>query len=89
MRALLDQAVSVVLSSQDPATLLAMDPGDLAELVGEHFVLGALRRYGLDRLAPFTGEGVADTAGALDFLELADLTLTTTILRSLVRSLLR
>ncbi|WP_017571626.1 hypothetical protein [Nocardiopsis halotolerans] len=89
MQALLNQAVSVVLSSEDPADLVGMEAEELAELVGEHFVLGALRRYGLDRIAPF-GEGDAPgVEDALDFLELADLTFGTAILRALIQPFLR
>ncbi|WP_047868145.1 hypothetical protein [Nocardiopsis sp. RV163] len=89
MQALLDQAVSVVLSSEDPADLMDMEAGELAAMVGEHFVLGALRRYGLDRLAPFGEEGTLGAEDALDFLELADLTFSTAILRALVQPFLR
>lgn len=89
MRALLDQAVSTVLASEDPEHLLALGRDELAARVGEEFALGAIRRYALDRVAPFAEEESLDVGDVLDFLELADLTFTTSILRALGKALLR
>lgn len=88
MQALIDQAVSTVLAGEDPGSLLRCDPGTLAVRIGEEFALGAIRRYSLDRFAPFVEGDASDIGDALDFLELADLTLTSTILRELIKDLL-
>ncbi|MFI6575790.1 hypothetical protein ACIBFB_08310 [Nocardiopsis sp. NPDC050513] len=88
MRALVDQAVSVVLSSEDPRTLLESEPEDIAARVAEQFALGAIRRYALDRVGPFAAGDTPGVEDALDLLELTDLTFTSTILRALVDDLL-
>lgn len=54
MQALIDQAVSTVLASEDPEALLALGAEELALRVGEEFARGAIRRYALDRVAPFS-----------------------------------
>ncbi|WP_431870032.1 hypothetical protein [Nocardiopsis eucommiae] len=87
MRALLDQAISTVLASGDPEELIRND--ELPLLIGEEFARGALRRYALDRVSPFAGDDAAHAEDALQLLELADLTFTSTILRALVGNLLR
>lgn len=90
MQALLDQAVSVVLSSRTPDELLALaEEGELAAVIGEQFARGVLRRYSLDRAAPFSEELAPEAVDALDFLELADLTFTSSILRALAMTLVR
>ncbi|WP_234004049.1 hypothetical protein [Nocardiopsis sp. SBT366] len=88
MRALVDQAIGTVLASCDPEDLIEADE-ELALRIGEEFALGALRRYALDRVSPFTGDYGPDAQDALDLLELADLTFTSTILRGLVSDLMR
>ncbi|WP_241479557.1 hypothetical protein [Nocardiopsis lucentensis] len=89
MDALLDRAISVVLSAHDPTTLLGMDGGELAALVGEEFARGVIRRYAVDRFAPFQQEEGLGIDGFLDFLELADLTFGTALLRGLIDDILR
>lgn len=88
MQALLDQAVSVMLAGEDPETLIGAGEDELAALIGEQFARGVIRRYSLDRAAPFLEDQAPDVADALDFLELADLTFTTSILRALIKDLL-
>lgn len=89
MQALLDQAVSTVLASEEPENLLALEPRELALRLGEEFALGAVRRYALDRVSPFSGGETPEAGDALDFIELADLTFTTSILKALINDLLR
>lgn len=87
MEALIGRAVGVVLSTEDPASLVDLTPEELAVRVGEEFVLGALRRYGIDRAAPFLGDGGFDIDVALDFLDIADLGFGL-LLKELVKDLL-
>lgn len=88
MQALLDQAVSTILSEKNTEEILKADTHELAAQVGEKFAFGVIRRYALDRIAPFSEGDAAETGDALDFLELADLTFTSTVLRELVEDLL-
>ncbi|PWV47358.1 hypothetical protein [Nocardiopsis sp. L17-MgMaSL7] len=87
-QALVDQAIGTVLASCTPEDLIEADEG-LALRIGEEFARGAIRRYALDRVSPFTGDYGPDAQDALDLLELADLTFTSTILRGLVSDLMR
>ena len=88
MQALLGQAVSIVLASEDPDVLISAGEDELAALIGEQFARGVIRRYALDRAVPFLEDDAPDVMDALDFLELADLTFTTSILRALIKDLL-
>lgn len=88
MHALIDQAVSTVLTGEDPEEFLGLEPREVAARIGEEFARGAIRRYSLDRVAPFSEEDIPDAGDALDFLELADLTFSSTILRALIKDLL-
>lgn len=87
MEALIGRAVSVVLSTEDPDVLAELTPEELAVRVGEEFVLGALRRYGIDRAAPFLDNGELGIDAALDFLDIADLGFGS-FLKELVKKLL-
>jgi hypothetical protein len=89
MQALLDQATSVVLACEDPDSLITMETEELAARIGEQFARAAIRRYSLDRTAPFSEGFDPDMTDTVEFLELLDLTFTTSILSALVKDLLR
>lgn len=88
-QALLGQAVTTVLAVEDPGSLLERSPEELATEIGAEFTRAALRRYALDRTAPFNVEDPAGMGEALGFLELADLTFTMPFLRALADDVLR